>query len=189
MRKEWSATVRALAAGTVVASGLLLASPQSGVAAQTPSPPPKPEAAAGPAGQQFGNWVLTCPGGKANCILMQQLTEALSRNVVFVWLMQYDNAGNLMSVFRTPSGVFIKPGLQIKMDSSDQNLKVDFERCDPGQCQAVFSIPGNLLKQISAAKTLSVSLALTSGQTVDVPLKMDGFSGAVAALAQQSRHE
>jgi hypothetical protein len=24
---------------------------------------------------------------------------------------------------------------------------------------------------------------------VDVPLKMDGFSGAVAALAQQSRHE
>jgi hypothetical protein len=45
------------------------------------------------------------------------------------------------------------------------------------------------LKQISAAKSLSVSLALTSGQTVDVPLKMDGFSGAVAALAGQSPHE
>jgi invasion protein IalB len=90
-----------------------------------------------------------------------------------------------MSVFRTPSGVFIKPGLQIRMDSSKQGLKVDFERCDPGQCQAIFSIPGDLLKQISAAKTLSVSLALTSGQTVEVPLKMDGFAGAIAALAQK----
>jgi invasion protein IalB len=188
MRKPRSLLVRPALAGTFFALMAAIAAPGSGVAAQAPTPPAKPTAAAGQP-QQFGNWVITCPGGKANCILMQQLTEALSRNVVFVWLLQYDNAGNLMSVFRTPSGVFIKPGVQIKMDTAQQSLKVDFERCDPGQCQAVFSIPGDLLKQISAAKSLSVSLALTSGQTVDVPLKMDGFSGAVAALAEQSPHE
>jgi invasion protein IalB len=156
-----------------------------GIHAAQPSPPQKPVAGGPGSVQQFGSWVMTCPGGKANCILMQQLSETLSRNVVFVWLLQYDDSGNLMSVFRTPSGVFIKPGLQIRMDSSKQSLKVDFERCDPGQCQAVFSIPGDLLKQISAAKTLSVSLALTTGQTVDVALKMDGFSGAIAALSQK----
>jgi invasion protein IalB len=188
MRSLWLQGARSLATGALFGLLLLSADMGSGLAAQ-PSPPQKPAAGAPGPAQQFGSWVMTCPGGKANCILMQQLSETLSRNVVFVWLMQYDDAGNLMSVFRTPSGVFIKPGLQIKMDSSDQALRVDFERCDPGQCQAVFSIPGDLLKRLSAAKTLSVALALTSGQTVNVPLKMDGFSAAVAALAQKSRHE
>ena len=32
-------------------------------------------------------------------------------------------------------------------------------------------------------------IRLGPGQTVNVPLKMDGFSAAVAALAQKSRHE
>lgn len=189
MRKSWFAAVPSFATGAALALSAILAGSSGAGAAQPPTPPAKPAAAAAGQPQQFGNWVITCPGQNANCILMQQLSETLSRNVVFVWLLQYDNSGNLMSVFRTPSGVFIKPGLQIKMDSAGQNLKVDYERCDPGQCQAVFSIPADLLKQISAAKSLSVSLALTSGQTVDVPMKMDGFSGAVAALAQQSRHE
>jgi invasion protein IalB len=183
MRSQLLPGARSLAIRALLA--LLLPLGIGGALAAQPSPPERPAAGAPGSAQQFGSWVMTCPGGKANCILMQQLTETLSRNVVFVWLLQYDNTGNLMSVFRTPSGVFIKPGLQIRMDSSKQGLKVDFERCDPGQCQAIFSIPGDLLKQISAAKTLSVSLALTSGQTVEVPLKMDGFAGAIAALAQK----
>jgi invasion protein IalB len=193
MRKPSFLRVRPLAAGALLALGLVAAPLAGAMAVEAPTPPPKPASLASDSGQpqQFGSWVITCPGAqaKANCVLMQQLTETLSRNVVFVWLLQYDNAGNLMSVFRTPSGVFIKPGLEIKMDTSKQNLRVDFERCDPGQCQAVFSIPGDLLRQLSSAKALSVAISLTSGQTVDVPLKMDGFSGAVAALAQQSRHD
>lgn len=192
MRKPVRPSIRLAVAGLLLSLFLLPAS-GFGSAAEAPLPPKKPAAAPAAPGQseQFGNWVLTCPdpSTKANCILMQQLTEALSRNVVFVWLMQYDNSGNLMSVFRTPSGVFIKPGLEITMDSAKQNLRVDFERCDPGQCQAVFSIPGDLLQQISTAKALSVAISLTSGQKVDVPIKMDGFSGAVAALATKSRHE
>jgi len=194
MRKPVRSSILPAAGGLLVALFLLSATGFASLAAEAPLPPKKPAPPAGAApgqAEQFGNWILTCPdaSGAANCILMQQLTEALSRNVVFVWMMQYDNSGNLMSVFRTPSGVFIKPGLEITMDSSKQNLRVDFERCDPGQCQAVFSIPGDLLRQISTAKALSVAISLTSGQKVDVPMRMDGFSGAVAALAQKSRHE
>src|SRR6185312_5883951 len=59
-----------------------------------PNPPQKPSPAAPGApsgtGQRFGAWVLGCPpadaGAKTPCVLIQQISETLSRKVVFVWL-------------------------------------------------------------------------------------------------------
>jgi len=96
---------------------------------QTATPAAKPVAppAAGPdapppaqgTGQRFGAWILACPPpeqSKAGCLLAQEVSEALSRKVVFVWLIQYDDKGQLLGAFRLPTGVFVNRGLILKTD-------------------------------------------------------------------------
>lgn len=168
--------------------------------AQTPAPPQKPAAAQpAPGGQapqgtseRFGSWILGCPappqdGTNAPCLLAQQVSEALSRKVVFVWLVQYDDKGALLGAFRLPPGVFVNRGLIMKTDANGDGLRVDYTRCDPQECQAVFSISPELVKQLSAAKQVTVDIALTNGQTANVQLGMDGFAAAMAALAARAK--
>jgi invasion protein IalB len=168
------------------------------LAAQTPSPPERPtNPPASPAapgapsgtGQQFGSWVLGCPATAdqgAPCVLVQEVSETLSRKVVFVWLVQYDKSGSLLGAFRLPTGVFVDRGLVMKMDDKAEGLKVNYTRCDPGECQAVFTISDNLIKQLSAAKIVRVEIALTNGRTANVQLDMNGFPAALAALKARS---
>jgi invasion protein IalB len=159
--------------------------------AQTPNPPERPAnppaspAAPGGTEQRFGSWVLGCPSTAAQgapCVLVQEVSETLSRKVVFVWLVQYDKSGSLLGAFRLPTGVFVDRGLVMKMDDKGDGLKVNYTRCDPGECQAVFTISDSLVKQISAAKVVRVEIALTNGRTANVQLDMGGFPSALAAL-------
>ena len=115
------------------------------------------------------------------------MSEALSRKVVFVWLVQYDDKGQLLGAFRLPSGVFVNRGLIVKPDATGDGLKVEYTRCDPAECQAIFSITNEVAKQLSGAKTVSVAIALTSGKTVDVDLDMTGFAGALSALTAKAK--
>ena len=175
---------------------LILATIFTSAAAQTPTPAPEPAPAPAPqgetgviAGQRFGAWVLACPSSqqaKAACFLVQNVHEALSRKVVFVWLIQYDDQGRLLGAFRLPSGVFVNRGLIMKTDPKSDGLRVEYTRCDPAECQAVFSITDDLAKQLGATKAVTVAVSLTSGQTVNVELNMDGFAAALAALAGKS---
>ena len=60
------------------------AKPGAGAAAGTATP-----TVAGAPAQSFGSWLFACPGQpKGNCLLIQQLSETLSRRVVFVWIVQ-----------------------------------------------------------------------------------------------------
>ena len=143
--------------------------------AQTPAPD---------ATRQFGQWVFGCQGApsKSTCVIVQTIHETLSRSTVFVWLVRYDEQGNLVAYFRTPTGVYTSRGILMQLDSAPA-LRVDYERCEPSGCQAVFSIGADLQKQLAAAKEVVATLALTSGQGAGVRLSMDGFADALAALA------
>jgi invasion protein IalB len=177
--------------------GVVLATTVASAVAQTPTPPTKPASAVpaegqpnGVTGQRFGAWILACPPpdqAKAACVLVQEVSEALSRKVVFVWLIQYDDKGQLLGAFRLPSGVFVNRGLILKTDAKSDGLRVDYTRCDPGECQAVFPITNDVAKELAGAKTVTVAIFLTSGKTADVELNMDGFTGALSALAAKSK--
>jgi invasion protein IalB len=140
-------------------------------------------------GQRFGAWVLACPPpdqSKAGCLLAQEISEHVSNKVVFVWLIQYDDKGQLLGAFRLPIGVFVNRGLIMKADPKTDGLRVEYTRCDPGECQAVFSITDDLAKQLTSAKVVTVTIALTSGKTTDIELSMAGFADALNALIAKS---
>jgi invasion protein IalB len=181
---------RSLAAAIFAIVALL---PAGGADGQTPAPPQKPSTPAAPPAQgttqSFGSWALACPppGGNGRCFLIQQVSETLSRKVVFVWLIQYDDKGQLLGAFRLPSGVFVNKGLIMKTDSKSEGLRVEYTRCDPAECQAVFSISAELAKQFVAAKSVTVDVALTSGRVANVQLGMEGFAAAMNALASRGK--
>ncbi|HZP19895.1 MAG TPA: invasion associated locus B family protein [Bauldia sp.] len=133
--------------------------------------------------KRFGQWLFVCQGGndRGHCALLQTVSETLSRTTVFGWIIRYDGP-NLISNFRTPTGIFVNKGIQIKIDDG-QPLHIGFERCEARECQALFSITDDFSKQLAAAKQMVVTLALTSGKSADVNLPLDGYAEALAALA------
>jgi invasion protein IalB len=153
-----------------------------------PSPAQKPAASAKAGTQKFGNWVLLCQDAaqmtRKTCFVAQQIAEELSKQVVFAWRLQYDDQGNLASIFRTPTGVFVNRGIVLKLGDATEGLKVGYQLCDERKCQAVANVPAEILKSLSAAKTVSAALALTSGKTANVNINMAGFPAAMAALAK-----
>ncbi|HZP19894.1 MAG TPA: invasion associated locus B family protein [Bauldia sp.] len=186
-----SSARKAFAAAVLVASFGL---PPAAEAATAPTPPVKaapPAPATGPVGsptqQKFGSWTFACPAAdvaaRVGCVILQQISEPLSRRVVFVAMLQYDQKGQLMGAFRVPPGVFINRGIVIKSAPDAEGARVEYERCDQRECQAVFPVTKDMVKQWSAAKSATVTLALTSGKNADVDLPLDGFSGAVQALS------
>ena len=104
-----------------------------------------------------------------------------------MWLIQYNDKGKLFGVFRTPTGVFVNRGLLLQTKTDGPQIRVDYEQCATNQCQAVFEIAADLVKGLSGAKDVNVTLALVDGQTVTVKLGMDGFTAALAALASKAK--
>jgi invasion protein IalB len=167
----------------------------------TPSPALRPTTpsgstpAAAPNGgataTKYGSWSLLCgpPNAKPaiGCALVQQITEKLSRRTVFIWSLRPDDKGQLQGFFTVPPGVFTNRGLIMKTAPDAAGVRVDYERCNQRLCRAVFAVNKDLLKQLSAVKSVSVTVALTNGQNVNVDLPMDGFANGVQALAAQSK--
>lgn len=150
---------------------------QQDQAASRPAPAQTAEA------KQFGGWTVTCPANAGNrCVMFQQVSEALSRKVVFIWLIQYNEKGELVGAFTLPSGVFIKPGIVVKGGSEKPSVRVDYTRCDQAECQAIFPMSPKFVQQVSSAKTVSIDIALTNGNTASVGLDMTGFDAALSAL-------
>lgn len=117
--------------------------------------------------------------------MFQQVSEALSRKVVFIWLIQYNEKGELIGAFTLPSGVFIKPGIVVKGGNEKPSVRVDYTRCDPAECQAIFPMGPKFVQQFSSAKTVSIDISLTNGNTASVGLDMTGFGAALSALGGQ----
>jgi len=169
VRRLWAGLAFALVLGAAVGDR---------AEAQTGTTPPAPT------GKRFGHWVMGCRGGndRAHCVLLQSITEALSRTTVFAWLVRYDKDGKLISYFTMPTGVLVNKGVTMKIDDG-QPLRVEYERCGPRECRALFAIANDFAKQLASAKQVIATVALDNGNPADVVLSLDGYADGVAALS------
>ncbi len=182
-------TVAMLLGALAAGSAALAAAPAPKPAAPAATPPSAVPVAPGGTGQAFGAWRMACEPdvnapGKQACVVAQTVNEQLSRNVVFVWMIQYDDKGKLNGIFRTVSGVYVNKGLQLQVAANSLPVQVPYELCAPNQCQATFEMSADLVKTLSSAKETSVTMLLINGQSATVKLPMDGFAAATAALAK-----
>jgi invasion protein IalB len=145
-----------------------------------------PEMADGTVKAQHGDWQVVCkppPAGAKNevCALVQSVTAEDRPNVgLTVYFQKFSQGMRVLRVF-APVGVLLPPGIGLKIDDIDVG-HAPFLRCHTFACYAQVTLDDNLINQFSNGKTAIFIIFQTEEAGIGIPLSLNGFSQALAAL-------
>jgi invasion protein IalB len=145
-----------------------------------------PEMADGTIKAQHGDWQVVCkppPAGAKNevCALVQSVTAEDRENVgLTVYFQKFSNGLRVLRVF-APLGVLLPPGIGLKIDDVDVG-HAPFLRCHTFACYAQVTVEDKLVGQLSTGKTAIFIIFQTEEAGIGIPLSLNGFGPALAAL-------
>lgn len=145
-----------------------------------------PELADGTVKAQHGDWQVVCkppPAGAKNevCALVQSVTAEDRPNVgLTVYFQKFSQGIRVLRVF-APVGVLLPPGIGLKIDDVDVG-HAPFLRCHTFACYAQVTLDDKLIGQFSNGKTAIFIIFQTEEAGIGIPLSLNGFSQALAAL-------
>lgn len=132
--------------------------------------------------QAFSAWTLVCAADdKTACIMQQQLVDPKSKRPLATATVQITKERGAELLVQSPPGVFIEPGMALKIDDKDA-AKAPFTACASRACEAVFKIDQDLINGLAGGKELGIVIQSVSGKPVTIGLQLTGFSEAYAAL-------
>jgi invasion protein IalB len=80
-----------------------------------------------------------------------------------------------------PLGVLLPPGIGLKIDDVDVG-HAPFLRCHSFACYAQVTLEDKLINQLSTGKTAIFIIFQTEEAGIGIPLSLNGFAQALAAL-------
>jgi invasion protein IalB len=166
--------------------------------AQNAQPAPKPAAATPSEPAKIrrtetivdDNWTVTCArtdqgGAKPQCSAILRIAQTDNngaQRVVFTWVMGHQD-GKVASVFSVPSGVLITPGVEVKIGDKETR-KLGYSLCQPDHCEAILPLEDPMVKSLSAAPTVEVTVYAVNGSEAKFTVNMKGFTQALVDLGK-----
>lgn len=134
------------------------------------------------------NWRVTCQdgetvGAKRSCSAELQIVQAMPNQpprTIFTWIMGM-REGKPVSVLQMPTGVLIGPGVEMKLGARPPR-KFAFSLCQPGFCEAAVPLDDALIREISSAEALEVTIFAVDGRGVKFSIQPKGFDRALAEV-------
>lgn len=173
--------------------------PATGAAPQRSQPAPvlppgreaSPQAAGGDAAPQrietimHGHWTLSCRDtldsqAKKQCSATLTVTNQ-QRQVLMRWIIARDEQGQLVLVLRTPTGVRIKPGVDVKLGNGSIR-KAEYVACDAQRCEALLVMDAHVVREALAAEQAAATIHTQRGQAVRFDFPVRGINKVLPAL-------
>ncbi len=136
-------------------------------------------------GQSFGDWKLDCGvnarTSKKQCTIAQQLTDDVSKSVIFAWLIGNDGEGNLVAVWQTPTGVLVNRGVVIDV-GAEQPIAVPYTSCITGRCEAIANLAPDFIRALETATKATATVYTVTGQGMTFTLSVNGLAAAIDAV-------
>lgn len=134
---------------------------------------------------QFGDWRHECtkpPGARTElCAITQDVTDETNADVgLSVHVQKLPSGESLLRVV-APLGVLLTHNLAVRVDG-DYLGEAPFLRCYVLGCQAQIEIDDKLRAKLTGGKTLLLVIHRTAEQGVGIPISLNGFPQAFAAL-------
>jgi len=139
-------------------------------------------------------WQVTCSlakdGKQSTCVAILKVTQQMTaksekdkpqETVVMLWQIGKGQNGNLVSTIQTPTGVVIKPGVQLKLASA-QAVTLPYVSCDRQACFAGLEMDDNLLKQAAVAQKVDIALQAIDGRVYTYSFSPKGIDKAIQAV-------
>lgn len=150
---------------------------------------PKPEI------KKFGSWAMRCDTNPKNtkqkechAFVDVRIGEDGKQRILYVGVgyIPKKTDGSMFMFAITPLGTILPAGLGVDIDNSGKaKFGGQYIFCVPLGCQAEMPITTENLKALKSAKEMEVGFKHAGKGDIKVPVKLDGFSAAIAALPKQ----
>ncbi len=182
-------------AGSLAASSIAAPLPASAQGLPQAKAQPQPQAKSGQplvsprpgstVKAQFGDWKHECskpPGARLElCAITQDVTDEANSDVgVSVHVQKLPGGESLLRVI-APLGVLLTHNLAVRVDG-DNLGEAPFLRCYVLGCQAQIELDDKLRGKLASGKTMLLVIHRTAEQGVGIPISLNGFAPAFAAL-------
>jgi invasion protein IalB len=130
--------------------------------------------------QVFTDWRVLCqPSGETStCQMLQSASASEDGPTVFLLsISPGEDAGTSYAVVTVPVGVYLAPGIEIRVDRR-RPFKVLYEICDLSGCHAGFKLSGSVLNAFRQGVDAKVRVWTAKTQAVEFPVSLRGFSAA-----------
>jgi len=143
-----------------------------------------------------GAWQLSCSTEKTSkkndCIgilrITQQIAEPTEKEpqktvakVALAWIISKAPNGKLMTSIETPSGVLIKPGVEMIFDKSPAKT-IPYATCSPQSCIATSEMNDAFLKQAKAATKVEVKIQSPIGKAFAYTFEPIGITDVIKSI-------
>ncbi|ABG42763.1 Invasion associated locus B [Paraglaciecola sp. T6c] len=132
--------------------------------------------------QNFGSWSLLC-GEHGNCSVSQLVAMDPEGTKVLLGANINFSMSNSFPVLmlRMPPNLNKSSGVGIKIDDNNA-IQVALSQCTSVACQSVIKIDKTLFAEMRGGRVAKVAFALEKSKQLTLPLSLEGFADAYAAL-------
>lgn len=137
--------------------------------------------------QVFTDWRVLCQssGAARSCQMLQSASASDHGPPVFLLsISPARDAGASYAVVTVPVGVYLAPGLEIRVDDR-RPFKVLYEICDQAGCHAGFKFSGAVSRAFHQGLDAKVRVWTAKTQAVEFPVSLRGFSAAFGYYQKQ----
>ena len=110
-----------------------------------------------------------------------QVQQTNATRVVLTWTVHINDNKQLVMMIQTPTGVLIAPGVELKLDKAAKRT-IPFESCDTGSCTTSQVIDNNLMRDMSAATSVQVTVQAVNGNAINFNFPVKGTDKALTHL-------
>ncbi len=133
----------------------------------------------------LGRWTLTCqetgaPGDKRNCAAAIRVVDN-NQQVLIFWEIGRAADGGLKASMQTPTGVLVQKGVDLKIGDAAIG-KFAYAACVPQNCEAGGALDEALVKKMTAASEMMITIHARDGRDVNFKFPVNGIDKALAAL-------
>jgi invasion protein IalB len=151
---------------------------------------PALEAAAAPKdGEKFKDWTAKCGKLTDNakgevCHIFQVLTDNkdTKKAILAVEIGYLPGEKEPIAQFTLPLGVLLPPGMQLRVDESEETGRVPFTLCDPVGCKAMVRLDDKVIARFKKGTKINVLVANPEGRVATIPISLSGFTAAFDSL-------
>ncbi|WP_286906373.1 invasion associated locus B family protein [Roseovarius sp.] len=133
-----------------------------------------------PEAEVFTDWRVLCQQGESGrtCQMLQSASAGNAAASVFLLSISPGQvAGTSYAVVTVPVGVYLAPGIEIRVDHR-RPFKALYEICDRTGCHAGFKLSGKVLDAFRQGLDAKVRVWTGQSQAVEFPVSLRGFSAA-----------
>jgi invasion protein IalB len=136
----------------------------------------------------YDSWTLTCSesmekNAKKTCSGTLRVIEQKQGQVLFVWIIGRDSKGVMRTVMRTPTGVQITKGVELKLGKA-QMRTLPYTACTQQQCDASIPVDDALVNDMVAAPEATATIYAIDGRDINFNMPIKSVEKVFAAIGR-----